>query len=85
MVAQLVISADFSDLSGPILAGPTEASLISTRLRVADADSPLAAVRLLAGEYRRALVIDHHFDNSAGWTSRRRNFQRPESKTLPIQ
>lgn len=81
MVSQLVISADFSDPTGPILAGPTEASLSATKLRVSDAaNSPLAAVKLLGGDYRRALVIDHHFDGEAGWTSHRRNFRRSPAK-----
>lgn len=78
---QLVISADFSDPTGVILAGISEKSLAATDLRVADADnSPLTAVKLLGTKYRRALVIDHRFDNDAGWIAHRRNFRRSPTK-----
>jgi hypothetical protein len=77
MAQQIVISADFSDPLGPVLSGPSEASLVTTKLRVADvAGCPLIAVKRLGGEFRRALVLDHHFDEKAGWATRRRNFRK---------
>lgn len=81
---QIVISADFSDPTGLILAGKSEESLRATPLRVSDAESsPLTAVRMLGAKCRRALVIDHRFDMEAGWISHRRNFRRTTKKELP--
>ena len=76
MVRRLIISSDFSDPSAAVLAGPTEDSLIGTSLRVSDASSPLAAVKMLGVKFRRALVIDHYFDPEQGWSTRRHSFQR---------
>lgn len=75
---RIVISADFSDPAGPIMAGPTEEALAATKLRVSDAaSSQLAAVKMLGGKCDRALVIDHYYDSGlGGFATRRRSYRR---------
>jgi hypothetical protein len=77
MTADIVISANFSDASCRILAGPTEESLQETTLSVSDVrDQPINAVKALAGKSRTALVIIRVKDNHKGWRCTRKLFRR---------
>jgi hypothetical protein len=77
MVAELVISANFSDAASRILAGATEDSLQETSLVVSDVhNQPLNAVKALGAKAKTALVISRVKDNRKGWQCTRRYFRR---------
>jgi hypothetical protein len=77
MVAEIVISANFSDEGSRILAGATEESLEETSLVVSDVRSqPINAVKALGAKCKTALVISRVRDNHKGWTCIRRFFRR---------
>jgi hypothetical protein len=77
MVAEIVISANFSDASSRILAGSTEDSLEETSLVVSDVRSqPINAVKALGGKCKTALVISRVKDNHKGWCCTRKYFRR---------
>jgi hypothetical protein len=77
MVADIVISANFSDEASRILAGATEESLEETSLVVSDVHSqPLNAVKALGGKCKTALVISRVKDNHKGWQCTRKYFRR---------
>lgn len=77
LINAIVISADFSEPGGPILAGPSEDTLRPTPMQVgAGPGARLAAVKQLGRGYKKALVIDHHFDDGKGWSTRRSKFKR---------
>jgi hypothetical protein len=77
MIADIVISANFSDAASPILAGASEDSLQQTSLVVSDVRSlPINAVKALAGKCNTALVLSRVKDNRKGWTCTRKYFRR---------
>jgi hypothetical protein len=77
MVAEIVISANFSDASSAILAGATEDSLQATSLIVSDvSNQPINAVKALGGKCKTALVISRVKDNRKGWQCTRKYFRR---------
>ena len=77
MVADIVISANFSDSSSPILAGTSEDTLEATSLCVSDVrNQPINAVKALAAKCKTALVISRVLDNRKGWTCIRKFFRR---------
>jgi hypothetical protein len=77
MVAEIVISANFSDEGSRILAGATEESLQETSLVVSDVRSqPINAVKALGGKCKTALVISRVKDNQKGWQCTRKYFRR---------
>jgi hypothetical protein len=77
MVAEIVISANFSDAQSRILAGATEETLEETSLVVSDVRSqPLNAVKALGGKCKTALVISRVKDNHKGWQCIRKYFRR---------
>jgi hypothetical protein len=77
MVAEIVISANFSDASSRILAGATEDSLQETSLVVSDVRSrPINAVKALGGKCQTALVISRVKDHRKGWQCERKYFRR---------
>ena len=77
MVADIVISANFSDAASRILAGASEASLQETSLVVSDVrSSPINAVKALAAKCKTALVISRVKDSHKGWCSTRKFFRR---------
>jgi hypothetical protein len=77
MVADIVISANFSDSSSRILAGTSEDALEETSLLVSDVRSqPINAVKALAAKCKTALVISRVHDTRKGWTSIRKLFRR---------
>jgi hypothetical protein len=80
MVAEIVISANFSDSESPILAGASEDDLQATSLVVSDVRNlPINAVKALAGKCQTALVISRVKDNRKGWTCTRKHFRRVPS------
>ena len=82
MVAEIVISANFSDSSSKILAGTSEDSLQETSLAVKDVLSqPINAVRALAGKCRTALVISRVKHIHKGWCCTRKFFRRTSSES----
>jgi hypothetical protein len=84
MSMRLVIVADFSDPACLIMAGPTEESVRPTKYYVSDAQAdPLAALKLLGGKYRRALVLDRSFKTESGAPAQRRLFRRSPSGSKP--
>ena len=77
MVAEIVISANFSDSSSRILAGSSEDNLEETSLVVSDVRSlPINAVKALGGKCKTALVISRVKDNLKGWCCTRKFFRR---------
>ena len=77
MVADIVISANFSDSSSRILAGTSEDSLQETSLVVSDVRSlPLNAVKALGAKCKTALVISRVKDRHKGWLCLRKFFRR---------
>ena len=77
MVAEIVISANFSDSNSRILAGVSEDSLEETSLFVSDVrNQPLNAVQALGAKCKTALVISRVRDNRKGWTCTRKFFRR---------
>jgi hypothetical protein len=77
MVADIVISANFSDLASRILAGASEDSLQETPLCVSDVRSlPLNAVKALAKKCKTAMVISRVKDNKKGWCCTRKLYRR---------
>ncbi len=77
MVAEIVISANFSDATSRILAGASEDSLQETSLVVSDVRSqPINAVKALGGKCKTALVISRVKDNRKGWCCTRKFFRR---------
>jgi hypothetical protein len=77
MVADIVISANFSDAASRILAGPSEENLQETSLVVSDVrNSPINAVKALAAKCKTALVISRVKDNHKGWCCTRKFFRR---------
>ena len=77
MVAEIVISANFSDLASRILAGDTEETLKETTLCVSDVGSqPIKAVKALAGKHNTAMVISRVKDNRKGWGCTRKFYRR---------
>lgn len=77
MVADIVISANFSDSSSRILAGTTEDSLEETSLVVSDVRSlPINAVKALGAKCKTALVISRVKDNHKGWCCTRKFYRR---------
>jgi hypothetical protein len=77
MVAEIVISANFSDAASRILAGTSEDTLEETSLVVSDVHGqPLTAVKLLASKCHTALVISRVKDNRKGWSCTRKYFRR---------
>jgi hypothetical protein len=77
MVAEIVISANFSDAHSRILAGATEETLEETSLVVSDVRSqPINAVKALGGKCKTALVISRVKDNHKGWQCIRKYFRR---------
>jgi hypothetical protein len=80
MVADIVISANFSDAASRILAGPSEETLEETSLVVSDVHSqPINAVKLLASKCKTALVLSRVKDNRKGWSCTRKYFRRVPS------
>jgi hypothetical protein len=80
MVAEIVISANFSDSSSRILAGSSEDSLQETSLVVSDVRSlPINAVKALGGKCQTALVISRVKDDRKGWSCTRKLFRRIRS------
>jgi hypothetical protein len=77
MVAEIVISANFSDANSRILAGTSEDTLENTSLFVSDVrNQPLNAVKALGAKCKTAMVISRVRDNRKGWTCIRRFFRR---------
>jgi len=77
MVAEIVISANFSDANSRILAGSSEDNLQETSLVVADVRSqPINAVKALGGKCKTALVISRVKDDRKGWCCSRKYFRR---------
>lgn len=77
MVADIVISANFSDSASKILAGASEDSLQETSLIVSDVrNSPINAVKALAQKSKTALVICRVKDSHKGWLCTRKLFRR---------
>lgn len=77
MVAEIVISANFSDEGSRILAGANEESLQETSLVVADVRSqPINAVKALGGKCKTAMVISRIKDRLKGWQCTRKYFRR---------
>lgn len=77
MVAEIVISANFSDATSRILAGSSEDTLAETSLVVSDVRSlPINAVKALAGKCKTALVISRVKDKLKGWCCTRKFFRR---------
>jgi hypothetical protein len=77
MVADIVISANFSDSSSRILAGPSEDTLEATALCVSDVrNRPMNAVKALGAKCKTALVISREKDTRKGWTCTRKYFRR---------
>jgi hypothetical protein len=77
MVAQIFISANFSDAKSRILAGLSEESLEETSLVVADVGSqPINAVKALGRKSQTAVVICRVRDDRKGWSCTRKSFQR---------
>ena len=77
MVADIVISANFSDAGCKILAGSTEETLEETSLVVSDVRSqPINAVKALGHKSKTAVVICRTRDNHKGWSSTRKYFRR---------
>ena len=77
MVADIVISANFSDASSRILAGASEDTLQETPLCVSDVrNHPLNAVKALATKCDTALVISRVKDNKKGWCCTRKFYRR---------
>jgi hypothetical protein len=82
MVAEIVISANFSDEGSRILAGSTEESLQETSLVVSDVRSqPINAVKALGAKCRTALVISRIKDSHKGWQCTRKYFRRVSAST----
>jgi hypothetical protein len=80
MVADIVISANFSDSSSRILAGTSEDTLEQTSLLVSDVrNQPMNAVKALAAKCKTALVISRVNDTRKGWTCTRKFFRRVPS------
>ena len=81
MTGGIVISADFSEPGGPILAGPAESELQATKVRVAQSrNARLAAVKSLGRGFDRAVVLDQSFDRDRGWITRRSKFMRRRAR-----
>jgi len=77
MVADIFISANFSDSKSRILAGPSEESLKETSLVVADVRSqPINAVKALGSKSKTAVVICRVKDDFKGWCCTRKHFRR---------
>ena len=77
MVADFVISANFSDAASRILAGVSEDSLQETPLCVSDVRSlPMNAVKALARDYNTAMVISRVNDERKGWGCTRKLYRR---------
>jgi len=77
MVAEIVISANFSDSASKILAGSSEENLEETSLVVSDVrNSPINAVKALGQKVKTALVICREKDDRKGWTCTRKLFRR---------
>lgn len=77
MLAEIVISANFSDASSRIMAGATEESLEETSLVVSDVRSlPINAVKALGGKHKTAMVISRVKDDRKGWQCTRKYFRR---------
>jgi len=77
MVAEIVISANFSDAGSRILAGSSEDNLEETSLVVSDVRNlPLNAVKALGGKCKTALVISRVKDNLKGWCCTRKFYRR---------
>jgi len=82
MVAEIVISANFSDESSRILAGATEDNLQETSLVVSDVRSqPINAVKALGGKCKTAMVISRVKDHRKGWQATRKYFRRVRHST----
>jgi hypothetical protein len=82
MVAEIVISANFSDAASRILAGDSEDNLQETSLVVSDVRNlPLNAVKALAGKRKTALVISRVKDNRKGWQCIRKYFRRARASS----
>jgi hypothetical protein len=80
MVADIVISANFSDSHSRILAGTSEDTLEETSLVVSDVRSqPINAVKALGAKCKTALVISRVNDTRKGWTCTRKFFRRVPS------
>jgi hypothetical protein len=79
MVADIFISANFSDSNSRILAGPSEESLEETSLVVSDVRSqPINAVKALGSKSKTAVVICRVKDDQKGWCCTRKHFRRVE-------
>jgi hypothetical protein len=77
MVAEIVISANFSDASSRILAGASEDNLEETSLIVSDVHGrAMDAVKALGGKCRTALVLSRVKDNRKGWSCTRKYYRR---------
>ena len=77
MVADIVISANFSDSASRILAGTSEDTLQETPLCVSDVRSlPINAVKALAQKCQTALVISRIKDERKGWSCTRKLYRR---------
>jgi len=77
MVAEIVISANFSDAGSRILAGSSEDNLAETPLVVSDVRSqPMNAVKALGAKCKTALVISRYKDVHKGWCCTRKFFRR---------
>ena len=77
MVADIFISANFSDSKSRILVGQSEESLEETSLVVADVDSqPINAVKALGSKSKTAVVICRVKDDHKGWRCSRKHFRR---------
>jgi len=80
MVADIVISANFSDSSSRILAGTSEDTLEETSLFVSDVrNQPINAVKVLGAKCKTALVISRANDTRKGWTCTRKFDRRVPS------
>jgi len=80
MVAEIVISANFSDANSRILAGTSEDTLAETALVVSDVRSqPMKAVKALGKKCKTALVISRFKDAHKGWCCTRKFFRRVPS------
>jgi len=77
MVADIVISANFSDTTSRILAGTSEDTLEATSLCVSDVRNlPMNAVKALGAKCKTALVISRENDMRKGWICTRKFFRR---------
>jgi hypothetical protein len=77
MTAIIIISGDFSEPGSPLLAGPSEDALRPTVACVAAVANPrLAALKELGANHKRALVINHSFDQEQGWVTSRKTYRR---------